>query len=74
MTLSRDGEEITGVRTVVSHHHSRLMEPTTGAVVGDSGYFYLLAATGVSHYDRKGRIDSPERVPNPTVLRVLLPR
>jgi len=72
ITLSRDGESIMRVRTLLSHHHNRLDEPTTGALAGDS--FYLLAATGVTHFDRQGRIDHPESVPPPTVLRIPLPR
>lgn len=74
ISLSRNGEEVTRVRTLVSHHHSGLFEPTTGAVRLDNGYFYLLATTGVTHFDRKGKIADPEAIPNPTVLRALLPR
>ena len=47
-------------------------EPTTGAAT-DRGFF-LLAATGTSHYGDQGKIDDPEGVPKPTVVRVLLPR
>jgi hypothetical protein len=72
ITLSKDGESVTRVRTLLSHHHNALDEPTTG-VVTDRG-FYLLAATGVSHMNDKGGIDNPSSVPRPTVLRVLLPR
>ena len=72
ISLSRDGETITRVRTLLSHHHNGLDEPTTG-VVTDRG-FYLLAATGVSHLGDDGRVANPETVPRPTVLRVLLPR
>ena len=72
ITLGRNGESIERVRTLLSHHHNRLYEPTTGAIAGDS--FYLLAATGVTHFDAQGRIDRPDAVPPPTVLRVPLPR
>ena len=74
ISLSGSGEEATAVKTLVSHHHSGLYEPTTGAVRADTGYFYLLAATGVTHFGRGGRIERPEAVPNPTVLRALIPR
>jgi hypothetical protein len=74
ISLAKNGEEVTRVRTLVSHHHSALFEPTTGAVRFDNGSFYLLAATGVSHFGRKGKIDEPDAVPNPAVLRALLPR
>jgi hypothetical protein len=73
MRLSNAGDEIVEVRTVLSHHHNMLNEPTTGAVRADTGYFYLLAATGVSHFNDQGRIQNGETLPMPTVLKVLLP-
>ncbi len=72
MPLSHDGLTVTGVRTLLSHHHPSLDEPTTGAVGPDG--FFLLAATGVSHLQPDGRIDHPEAIRKPTVLRLLLPR
>jgi len=72
ITLARDGESVTRVRTLLSHHHNALDEPTTGAVAG--GYFYLLAATGVARFNRQGTLDRPESLPTPTVVKVLLPR
>jgi DNA-binding beta-propeller fold protein YncE len=74
MRLSNAGDEIVEVRTVLSHHHNQLNEPTTGAVRADTGYFYLLAATGVGHFDEQGNITKPDTLPTPTVLKVLLPR
>ncbi len=72
ISLSRDGESVTRVRTLLSHHHNALDEPTTGAVAGD--YFYLLAATGVTRFNRQGTLDRRESLPTPTVVKVLLPR
>ena len=72
MTLARDGASVTGVKTLLSHHHNALDEPTTGAVGRDS--FYLLAATAVSRYNREGVIERPDTLPRPTVLRIPLPR
>lgn len=72
VTLSRDHREITRVQTLLSHHHSALDEPTTGAIT-ERG-FYLLAATGVTRYNAKGEIERPGEMPAPTVLRVPLPR
>lgn len=72
MTLSRDGEKVTGVKTLLSHHHPSLDEPTTGAIGRDG--FYLLAATAVARYNREGKIDNPDTVPMATVVRVPLPR
>lgn len=72
ISLSADGTKVTRVKTLLSHHHNALDEPTTGAVT-DHGFF-LLAATGVRHLSDNGGIDDPATVPNPIVLRVLLPR
>ena len=72
ITLSRDGASVTRVRTLLSHHHNVLDDPTTG-VVTDRG-FYLLAATGIIHLKDDGTIDDPGTVPRPAVLRILLPR
>ncbi|HEX4333355.1 MAG TPA: SMP-30/gluconolactonase/LRE family protein [Usitatibacter sp.] len=72
ITLSSDGGTITTVKTLLSHHHSALDEPTTGAAT-DRGFF-LLAATGTAHYTDQGTIADPDGVPKPTIVRVLLPR
>jgi hypothetical protein len=72
VTLSSDGEAIERVQTLLSHHHNRLDEPTTGAIT-ERGFF-LLAATGVGHYDDRGEIERPDSMPKPTVLRIPLPR
>lgn len=71
-TLSREGDAVTRVQTLLSHHHNALDEPTTGAVT-DRGFF-LLAATGVTRYNRDGVIERPESVPAPAVVRIPLPR
>ena len=72
ISLSSDGGTITTVKTLLSHHHNVLNEPTTGAAT-DRGFF-LLAATGTAHYNDQGKIDDPDGVPNPAIVRVLLPR
>jgi DNA-binding beta-propeller fold protein YncE len=72
MTLSPDGESITKVQTLLSHHHNALDEPTTGTVT-ERG-FMLLAATGVSHYNRAGQIEHEETLRKPVVVRIPLPR
>ena len=72
MTLSADGNSITRVQTLLSHHHNALDEPTTGAIT-ERGFF-LLAATGIAHFNRAGTLDRPESLPKPTVLRIPLPR
>jgi hypothetical protein len=72
ISLSSDGTKVTRVQTLLSHHHNALYEPTTGVVTPNG--FYLLAATGVSHYNAHGAIVRPDAIPPPTVLRVPLPR
>ena len=72
ITLSSDGAKVTRVQTLLSHHHNALYEPTTGVVTPNG--FFLLAATGVSHYNAQGGIVRAEALPPPTVLRVPLPR
>ncbi len=70
ISLSGDGTHITKVQTMLSHHHNRLDEPTTG-VPTDHGFF-LLAATGIAHYNDEGKIVNADKVPKPTVVKVLL--
>ena len=72
ITLSPGGDAIERVQTLLSHHHNRLDEPTTGAVT-ERGFF-LLAATGVGHYDDRGDFERVDTLPKPTVLHVALPR
>jgi hypothetical protein len=72
ITLSSDGTKVTRVQTLLSHHHNALYEPTTGVVTPNG--FFLLAATGVTHYNAQGAIVRPEQLPLPTVLRIPLPR
>jgi hypothetical protein len=72
VTLSPDGNSVEKVQTLLSHHHTALMEPTTGAVT-DKGFF-LLAATGVTRFNADGKIDDPATVPKPTVVQLPLPR
>lgn len=72
ITLSADGMKATRVQTLLSHHHTALYEPTTGVVTPNG--FFLLAATGVGHYNAQGAIVNPDSIPRPTVLRIPLPR
>ena len=70
LALDPAGTRVTGVRTLVSHHHPALDEPTTGAVAGDR--FLLLAATGIRQLQPDGTIADPQEVPEPVVLEVPL--
>jgi hypothetical protein len=66
--LSPDGESVRAVKTLLSHHHNALHEPTTLAIA-DNG-FYLLAATAVRAYGADGTIANPDSVPRPAILRI----
>ncbi len=66
IALDPAGTRITAVRTLLSHHHPALDEPTTGAVDGDR--FLLLAATGIRRLKPDGTIEDPATVPEPVVL------
>ena len=72
LSLGPDRASITKVQTLLSHHHNVLDEPTTGVVTPRG--FYLLAATGVTRFNRAGTIDRPESVPKAAVVRIPLPR
>lgn len=70
MQLASGGDAVTGVKTLLSHHHNVLDQPTTLAI-GANG-FYLLAATGVTHL-REGVIPDEEAAPTPAVVRIPFP-
>ena len=72
MQLSADGDSVIAVKTLLSHHHNALDQPTTLALT-DHGFF-LLAATGIERFGADGVIAHPDTVPKPTVLRIPLPR
>jgi hypothetical protein len=72
ITLSSDGTKVTRVQTLLSHHHTALYEPTTGVPTANG--FFLLAASGVAHYNAEGAIVNPDAIPRPTVVRIPLPR
>jgi len=72
LALARDGESVTQVRTLLSHHQPGLGEPTTGAIAPDG--FYLLANTSTSQLDGHGHIRDPLAITPARVLHVLLPR
>lgn len=72
LTLAPGGARVARVQTLLSAQHSALDFPTTGAVTENG--FFLLAATGLSHYTREGTIRDPDGVARPLVVRVPLPR
>lgn len=66
IALDAAGTRVSAVRTLLSHHHQALDEPTTGAVDGDR--FLLLAATGIRRLQPDGTIEDAATVPEPVVL------
>ena len=72
MSLSPDGNAVTEVHTLLSHHHNQMDEPTTAALTDKD--LLVLVATGIAHYTREGRVDDVASLPRPTVVRLPLPR
>lgn len=70
LQLADDGRSITAVETLQSHHQAAFDEPTTAAIARDG--LYVLARTGLSHYNRKGQFEGRETAVPPLILRVRL--
>lgn len=70
LVLAADGKSVTAVETLQSHHQPAFVEPTTGAVAPDG--FHVLARTYVTRYGANGRIDRPQSLRAPLILRVPL--
>jgi hypothetical protein len=70
LVLSSDGATVTAVQTLQSHHQRAFDEPTTAAIGPDG--LYVLARTQVSRYSEQGKIERPETLAPPLVLRVPL--
>lgn len=68
IVLATGGERVHEVKTLLSHHHNQLDEPTTAAVT-DHGIF-LLATTGFARLDANGAVRDPATAPKPVVLRI----
>jgi sugar lactone lactonase YvrE len=70
LVLGADGLSVTSVETLQSHHQRAFDEPTTAALGYDG--LYVLARTYVSRFNAKGRIERPESLALPLVLRIPL--
>ncbi len=68
IALADGGRRVHEVKTLLSHHHNQLDEPTTAAVT-DHGIF-LLATTGFARLDANGAVRDPATAPKPVVLRI----
>lgn len=68
IALNAAGDAVHEVKTLLSHHHNQLDEPTTAAVT-DRGIF-LLATTGFARLDENAAVRDPATAPKPVVLRI----
>lgn len=68
MELDEARTKITGVHTLLSHHHPALNEPTTGAIAGDR--LLVLANSYVAMLDEKGNLRDRSVLRDPVVLAV----
>ncbi|HEX8171571.1 MAG TPA: hypothetical protein VF824_13620 [Thermoanaerobaculia bacterium] len=71
-TLDANGTAVTAARTLLSHHHPALQEPTTGAIAGDR--FLLLANSFVARMRPDGTIEDAATVAEPVVLSMPIAR
>jgi sugar lactone lactonase YvrE len=70
LTLDAAGAKVVAARTLLSHHHPGLAEPTTGAVDGDR--FLLLANSYVGRLQPDGTIRDAATIAEPVVLAIPL--
>lgn len=68
--LAEDGRSVTAVRTLLSHHHPALDEPTTGAVAEDR--FFVLANSFVARLQPDGTLEDEATIAAPVILAVEL--
>lgn len=70
ITLAEDGERISGLTVLQSHHHPAFAEPTTGAVVGEA--LHVIANSHVGAYRPDGTIDPAQTLRPPEIVAVPL--
>ena len=71
LVLAPDGDRVTDVQTLLSHHHPAIFEPTTAAIATDG--LYLLTRTYVTRFGDQGVVDRQDTVKPAVILRVPLP-
>ena len=71
LVLAPDGNRVTDVHTLLSHHHPAIVEPTTAAIAPDG--LYLLTRTYVTRFDDQGAIDRKDSVEPAVILHIPLP-
>lgn len=70
MSLTEQGDTVTELRTMLSHHHPTIDEPTTLALVDD--HAFLLTRTQVSRLQANGTLKDPETLRPPAILKINL--
>lgn len=71
LVLAPDGQHVSDVQTLLSHHHPAILEPTTAAIAPDG--LYLLTRTYVTRFGDQGTVERPYTVRPAVILRVPLP-
>jgi hypothetical protein len=72
IALADNGQRISGLTVLQSHHHPLFVEPTTGVVVGHT--LHVIANSHVAAYQPDGTILQPEALRPPAVVAVPLRR
>lgn len=73
VSLDAEATEVTGVKTLLSHHHPSLDEPTTGALDGGDRLL-VLANSHIGSVDESGRPHKDAATRDPVILELGLSR
>lgn len=68
LDLDAEGRRATRLRTLLSHHHADLREPTTAALIDGGRRLRLLASTQASRLQADGSVRAPESLHAPVLL------
>jgi hypothetical protein len=68
--LDPESTKVIKVKTLLSHHHPLLDEPTTGALTRDR--LFILANSHISSVDENGRLRKDVATRDPVILEILL--
>ncbi|MFL6530137.1 MAG: SMP-30/gluconolactonase/LRE family protein [Chthoniobacterales bacterium] len=72
INLAENGNRISGVTVLQSHHHPEFNEPTTGAIV--NGTLHVIANSYVGHYQPDGTIKDEAKLKGTAIIAVPLKR
>jgi sugar lactone lactonase YvrE len=71
MKLDADSTDVVEVKTLLSHHHPSLDEPTTGALDGER--LLVLANSHIGAADENGQVREDAATRDPVILEIRLP-